>query len=122
MALATKRVKGRRTEWTALGGLRHIPLEDVLLRHAGLAQSVDGAGPAAAEGADDNDARQTPSLLGTLAERLLDVGDQGILVGIALNAGEGLAVVQLPGPDFQGKSSTGETGVEAKRLGGVGQK
>ena len=53
-------------------------------------------------------------LLGAVLNRLLDVLDQGSLVGIAGHAGEGLGVVQLPGPDLESQSGTRGTSVEAK--------
>lgn len=102
------------TERTALGSLCHIPVENVLVGDAGLLESADGTGAATATGTDDNHAGQTAGLRNTLLDSLLDVGDQSILVGVALNAGEGLAVVELPSPHLEGKSGTGETGVEAE--------
>lgn len=107
---------GARTERTTDGRLGHIPLDNVVLGDAGLAQGVDGAGAAPAKGADDDDAGHTAGLLGAVLDRLLDVGDQRILVGIAGHAGEGLAVVELPGPDLESERGARKAGMEAKGL------
>jgi len=61
------------TEGTTLGGLSHIPLEDVLIRDAGLLEGSDGTGAAAAESANDDDAGHAAGLLDTLVESGLDV-------------------------------------------------
>lgn len=109
---------GARTERTTDGRLGHIPLDNVVLGDAGLAQGVDGAGAAPAKGADDDDAGHTAGLPGAVLDRLLDVGDQRILVGIAGHAGEGLAVVELPGPDLESERGARKAGMEAKGLTG----
>ena len=44
-------------ERAALGRLGHIPLEDVLVRDAGLQGHVDGAATTPTKGTDDDDPR-----------------------------------------------------------------
>lgn len=104
----------KHTERTALRSLGHIPVENVLIGDAGLLESADGTGAASATGTNDDHAGKTAGRLNTLLDSLLDVGNQSILVGVALDAGEGLAVVELPSPHLEGKGGTGETSMEAE--------
>jgi len=105
-----------RTEGTTDGGLCHIPLDDVVFRHTRLAEGGHRPRTASTKGTNDNHSRQTASLLGAVFNRSLDISNQSILVGVARNAWEGLAVVQLPCPDLKREGSTGESSVESKRL------
>ena len=98
-------------ERTALGRLGHIPLQDVLVGDAGLQGHVYGAATTPTQRADDNDPGQAAGLGLALGKVLLDIGDQGVLVGVALDAGQGLAGVgQLPGPVLQGQGGAAEAG------------
>ncbi|KAL1837227.1 hypothetical protein VTJ49DRAFT_4109 [Mycothermus thermophilus] len=114
--MESKRWGRKRTERPALGSLSHIPLEDILLGHAGLAEGIHGARAATAEGTNNNNPRLTAGLLGAGLQGLLDISDERGLVGVALDAGERLvsAVLELPGPGLEGERSAGETGVVAE--------
>lgn len=106
-----------RTEGTTGSGLSHIPLENLLLWDSSLLESSNSSGAAPAEGTNDDHLWHTAGLLGTLIESGLDMSNQGILVGIALDTREGLVVVQLPGPDLDSKGCSSKASVESKRLG-----
>ena len=98
-------------KWPALRGLGHIPLQNVLVRDTGLQGHVDSSATAPTQRANDNDPGQTACLSLALAEILLDVRDQRILVRVALHSGQGLAGVgQLPGPVLQGQGGAAEAG------------
>ena len=98
-------------EGTALGGLSHVPLEDLLLGHAGLEGHVDGTAAAASQGADDDDTGQAAGLLLAGGKVPLDVGHELGLVGVARDGGQRLAGVrQLPGPVLEGQRAAAEAG------------
>ena len=89
----------------ALLGLGEIPLFD--LAAADLLEQVDGAGAAAAQGAEDQAGGLVAGDLFSGGDVVLELGDQVALgvvvaaaVGEGLDAGQGLAVGvgQLPGP------------------------
>jgi len=71
------------TERAAGGRLLHIPLENVVLRDARLAEGGDGSGAASAESANDDDPRHPSGLLGALLDSGLDVCNQRILIRVA---------------------------------------
>jgi hypothetical protein len=83
----------------------------------GTNAEVDGATTATTESADDEDARVVASLGLALLDGLLDVLNEEVLVLIARDTGQRLvlAVLELPCPGQESESSTGETGVVAKR-------
>lgn len=110
------RPSGALTKRATGSGLLHIPLEDVVLGDTSIAESSNSSAAASAKGTNDNNPGHTARLLGTLLNSGLDIGDQGILIGVARNAGERLAVRELPGPGLQSKSCSGKASVEAKRL------
>jgi hypothetical protein len=98
-----------------LAGLLDIPLGNVLLRDTGAAAHLDGAGAAAAKGANDEHARQLAGLGLALGDALLDGGQEVGLVGVALDGRQELAgVVQLPRPVLQGEGRAGEAGAPAE--------
>jgi hypothetical protein len=107
------------TEWAANRGLSHIPLENLVFRYPSLSQGSHRSRATAAEGANDNHLRHAARLLASLAERSLHIGDQGVLIRVALNPREGLSVVQLPGPNLEGKSCPSEACMEAESLGNL---
>lgn len=101
-------------EGPALGRLRHVPLEDLLRGQAGLEAQVDGAAAAAAQGADDDDAGESAGLLLTCGQVLLDVGDQRVLVRVALDSRQRLRaarVRQLPRPVLERERAAAEPGL-----------
>lgn len=98
-------------EWSTLGSLGHIPLDDVLLWDTGAPAEIHSAGSASSEGSNDEDARCAADLLCAFCDGLLDVGDQGGLVGVGADAREWLAVSQLPGPVLERKSGAGKASV-----------
>ncbi len=73
----------RRTKRTAFGSLSHVPLENLVIGDAGLLKGGDSAGAATAEGTDDDDLGHPSSLLDTLLNSSLDVGDQSGLIWVA---------------------------------------
>jgi hypothetical protein len=98
----------------ALLGLCEVPLLDV--GAADLLEQVDGAGAAAAEGAEDQAGGLAAGDLFTGGDVLLELGDQVALgvvvaaaVGEGVDAGEGLAVGvgELPGPGLAAVSMGG---------------
>jgi hypothetical protein len=103
-------------EETTDGSLCHIPLEDVILGHSRLTEGGHSSRTASPKGANDNHPGRTASLLRAVLDSSIDISNQSILVGVACNAREGLAVVQLPCPDLESKSCTSEASVVAKCL------
>lgn len=84
---------------------------------AGTNAEVHGATTATTESTNDKDARVVAGLGLALLDGLLDVLNEEVLVFIARDTGERLvlAVLELPCPGQESESSTGETGVVAKR-------
>lgn len=96
--------------------LLHIPLDDILLGNTRLDTHVHRATTAAAQSANNDDARHSASLVLALGKGLLDVGHQGVLVGVALHAGKGLArVEELVSPVLDGEGSAGKTCMGTER-------
>jgi len=98
-------------EWPTLGGLGHIPLDDVLIWDTGTLAEIHSAGSASSESSNNEDAGCAAGLLCAFCDGLLDVGDQGGLVGVGADAREWLAVSQLPGPVLKSKSGAGKASV-----------
>lgn len=92
--------------------LGHIPLEDLLIGDSSLQTHINGAASAASQGADDDNAGQTPSLGARLLKLGLDFRYQGGFAGVALDAGQGLAGVVrlLPGPVLERQGAAVEAG------------
>lgn len=96
-------------ERAALGRLRHVPLDDLLVWDAGLLAQVDRTSAAAAEGPDDKDRRLAPGYLLAIGQLSPDVVEQKVLVGVAGHPWHSFrrGVLQLMRPRLDGQSSTG---------------
>lgn len=85
-------------------GFREVPFDDVGVGEADLCAEVDGATAAAAERADYEDGGEFVRDGGAGGEFGFDVGDEEVLVCVALDAGEGggLGVLELVCPCLDG--------------------
>lgn len=103
-------------EGTTLGGLSHIPLDDVLLGQTNLSQQVNGTGTTSAKSTNDKNLRKSLASSDSRLEVLLDGIDEQVLASVVLNGGEVLvvAVSLSESPVLDTKSSTSKTGVETK--------
>jgi hypothetical protein len=95
-------------ERSSLGGLSHIPSDDVLLGDSSLNTEVDSSTSTSSKSTNNENSR----LLSSLRDSLLDVRDQSILVRVRRNTAKlNIRVQLLVSPNLDSESGTGKSSV-----------